>query len=552
MPVEWKNLMISSLLLSAALPGAWRSELYPTDWSPPAGKSFYTDKLIQDFSYAGFEAGAKPLPKSGGKVFRVDSSDFGADPTGQRDSTDAIQKAIDAASVKGGVVRLGEGRYRLSVPQGRESALRISSSNVVLQGSGRGKTFLLCTTKEMRGRAIIQIQGPASTRWRNPNAESTLLTLDSMGPALNLSVENPSLFKKDSYCVVRADVTPEWVSDHKEPNWLGHESRLGGLAYWRKVVRVDPRAKTITLDAPTRYALLIRDKARVCLAEDMIHGSGVESLSIGGLERSGSQGWGEEDYGKEGANSWHAHSSSVISLSRTRDCWIRDISSFSDGENVLGSHFLSNGIVANECRGLTIKNCQFSHPQYGGGGGNGYMFRLSNCSESLVADCLAEFNRHGFVLSGMASSGNVFHRCTDKDTGWAVGGSGRVKTAGRTSDHHMHFSHSNLFDQCVGISSGFQAAYRPYGTAPLHNLTSAHSVYWNTRGEGVGTPLVHSAQSRFGYVIGTSGSNPSVSLASQAKSKTDPEDHVEGVGIGAALQPTSLYLDQRRRRLRRP
>lgn len=542
--------MMTALLLSAAWTAPWRSELYPTDWMPPVGKSFSSDKLIQDFSYAGYQAGGRDLPKAKGRVFNVDSPEFGADPTGERDSAQAIQKAIDAASSKGGIVRLGPGKYRVSVPAGQESALRISASNVVLQGSGAGRTFLFCSTTEMRSRAVILLQGPASSRWRNPSSVSKPILSDIPGPTLILPVENPSLFKPGSFCVVRADVTPEWVKEHKEPNWLGHESRLGGLAYWRKVVKVDPQAKTITLDAPTRYTLLKRDRARVCAAEDMIHDSGVESFSIGGAERSGSEGWGEEDYTIENSNSWHAHASSVISLLRTRDCWIKDVSSFQGGNNSLGAHFLSNGIVATECRGLTVRNCRFSHPQFGGGGGNGYMFRLSNCGESLVSDCRAEFNRHGFVLSGMASSGNVFHRCTDKDTGWAVGGSGRVKTAGRTSDHHMHFSHSNLFDQCVGISSGFQAAYRPYGTPPLHNLTSAHSVYWNTRGEGGGVPLIHTAQSRFGYAIGTSGSNPTVSLASLAKAKTDPEDHVEGVGKGETLEPQSLYLDQRRRRLK--
>lgn len=482
----------------------------------------------------------------------MDSPEFGADPTGKRDSTAPIQKAIDAASAKGGIVRLGPGEYRVSLPVGQESALRIATSGVVLQGSGVGKTFLFCTTADMRNRAIIQIQGPASSRWRNPSFVSTPIAKDIPGPTLNLPVENPSLLKPGSFCVVRADVTPEWVMDHKETNWLGHESRLGGLAYWRKVVKVDPRTKTITLDAPTRYSLMQRDRARVCVAEDMIHDSGIESLSIGGAERTGSEGWGEEDYTKEGSNSWHAHASSVISVVRTRDCWIRDVSSFKSRENPLGAHFLSNGVVASECRGLTVRNCHFSHPQFGGGGGNGYMFRLSNCSESLVEDCRAEFSRHGFVLSGMAASGSVFHRCIDKDTGWAVGGSGRVRTAGRTSDHHMHFSHSNLFDQCVAVSSGFQAAYRPYGTPPLHNLTSAHSVYWNTRGEGSEVPLIHTAQSRYGYVIGTSGTNSAVSLASLAKAKTDPEDHVEGVGKGDSLEPQSLYLDQKRRRLRRP
>ena len=32
----------------------WRSSLYPVDWTPPDTASFHTDKLLQDFSYAGY------------------------------------------------------------------------------------------------------------------------------------------------------------------------------------------------------------------------------------------------------------------------------------------------------------------------------------------------------------------------------------------------------------------------------------------------------------------------------------------------------------------
>ena len=83
---------------------AWRSELYPVDWAPPgAEKAFYTDKLIQDFSYAGYKRGEGSVPNKTGPIFDV--VDYGADPTGALDSTQAIQAAIDAAEANGeGVV----------------------------------------------------------------------------------------------------------------------------------------------------------------------------------------------------------------------------------------------------------------------------------------------------------------------------------------------------------------------------------------------------------------------------------------------------------------
>lgn len=117
----------------------------------------------------------------------------------------------------------------------------------------------------------------------------------------------------------------------------------------------------------------------------------------------------------------------------------------------------------------------------------------------------------------------------------------------------MHFSHSNLIDTCVAESSYFEARYRPFGSAPLHNLTSAHSVYWNTEGRASSySYVVHSQQSRYGYVIGTRGAISQVNTGGTSTTKTNPVDHVEGAGQGDTLTPFSLFREQRRRRLNLP
>jgi len=91
----------------------WRSALYPADWSPPEDRRFETDKLIQDFSYAGYRRGEVKLPVFGGP--RFDATAFGADPTGTADSTAAIQAAIDAAAFAGGgVAYLPAGTFKVS------------------------------------------------------------------------------------------------------------------------------------------------------------------------------------------------------------------------------------------------------------------------------------------------------------------------------------------------------------------------------------------------------------------------------------------------------
>lgn len=67
---------------------------------------------------------------------------FGADPTGQSDSTQALVAAMaHAASMGSGVVRLGDGVFRVS-PVGL-ACLRIPAGLQMLQGAGQGRTTIL-------------------------------------------------------------------------------------------------------------------------------------------------------------------------------------------------------------------------------------------------------------------------------------------------------------------------------------------------------------------------------------------------------------------------
>ncbi|MBC7389684.1 MAG: T9SS type A sorting domain-containing protein, partial [Opitutaceae bacterium] len=132
------------------------------------------------------------------------------------------------------------------------------------------------------------------------------------------------------------------------------------------------------------------------------------------------------------------------------------------------------------------------------------------------------------------------------------GNTGNMSTSGYGSDHHMHFSHSNLIDNCYTENSGFFAYYRPYGTNPMHRITAAHTAFWNIASGGTKAYCVWTQQSRYGYAIGTSGVGSTVYTKENATgtaSITDPVDIVEGEGLGATLSPQSLYLDQLAKRM---
>jgi len=531
-------------LTAGLVPGhAWRSELYPPGGSAPGGGAAFSGRLIQDFSYAGYRRGEAELPAVTAPVFQVD--EYGADASGERDSTEAVQSAIRAAEAAGGgVVRFAAGTYRLSL-RGNQCLL-VHRDGVVLRGAGTAATRLLNTTTNMRNHSILRFQS-----FRVEEGPGVLLTGDLRGPARRLPVAEASQFAVGDRVVIRWEFTEEWIEARGQSEYWNAAQRPGDARYHREVTAVDPEAGWIEVDIPTRYTLLRRDRARVSRIGGRLRGCGVEDLSLGNVQQQAG-GWGESDHALEGSGAYAAHNSWAIRFDDALDSWITNVRSFQPEGNESGCHLLSNGIMLKDCSRMTVRDCKFERPQYGGGGGNGYMLRLSDSGDCLVDAFEADFSRHGIVLSLAGATGNVFYRCVDRNTGRATGLGGSYETGGRSSDHHMHFSHSNLFDNCVAEDSYYSAAHRrSWGGVP-HALAAAHTVFWNTRGEGGRFDFcVESKQGDYGYVIGTRGlaAKARVDLENEYDRTTAPEDHVEGLGEGAGLEPESLYLDQLARRL---
>ena len=540
--------MLAALLsLSLTLNPTWRSELYPADWDPDDLGAFYEDKLIQDFSHAGYAAGERPIPDVAGPVFDV--TDFGATADDEIDDTRAIRETIAAASTEGGVVYLPAGLYRVAPPGDEPHALLIDASNVVLRGDGPGETFLLNTRTDMNRRSVIMVRPAEPRPWHWDDDAGERITTDLPRPTRVIPLADPSGFAVGDDVLIRQTLTPEFAAEHQSDKWLDRGPR--GVTFLRTVTAVTPEG--IEVDAPMRYALFTRDDARVRPATPMLSEVGVESLSIGNVEIADSPAeWEENRYTEPGTPEFDAHASWLVKFDLVTDGWIRDVDSFAAAGNANGSHMLSNGLNLQQTRHVTIQDCDLQRTQYGGGGGNGYLFRLEG-NDCLVVDSTATFSRHGFVFSHMRCSGNVLLRCHDRDTARSVGGSPTgYETNGRGSDHHMWLSPSNLADSCRLTDSFFAAYYRPYAN---HMSPAAHSVFWNTTADNERFDYaVHSHQSFYGYVIGTAGSTPGVNVDPVHDPVTPamaaPVDHVEGIGEAATLEPQSLYEDQLRRRLK--
>lgn len=557
----WKIGKQTALLCLITTPfcaNGWQSSLVESNWMPPHelnGLNFFTDTFIQDFSYAGYHRGETPLPNPDGPVFDIVSA-YGADPTGVADSTSAIQNAIDAAAaVGGGVVWMPAGTYRLSANPDLGAILYIKHSNIVLRGAGAGQTHLFNESYQMRNKSIIEISPAASVNWKSPQSTPILLAQNYYGPAMELALESVDGLQVGEWIVLSNPATVELMLDiNMGPgtdgvDWTQHLDYVVGVLQLRQIMAIDFNANTISIDAPTRWAFLQRDGASIYKTREHLQEVGLEGFSIGNLRHPGST-WGESDYNTAGLPGYEVHNSKVIHFNGAINSWMHDVSSYNPG-NDNGTHLLSNGIVLDHCRGITLYKCSMQYSQYGGGGGNGYMVRLNAANECLLADCEVGHCRHGIVMWRMANSGNAIIRCYDHHTGEQTGNT-KGSTSGAGSDHHGFFSHSNLFDSNLLEESFLEAAYRgDYGTNG-HGMTSAQVTYWNTEGTSYwrNNPsghIIHSQQFGQGYVIGTRGNASRVNLNEKrpnSATRTNPMDFLEGQGMGESLTPQSLYLYQ--------
>lgn len=531
--------LMTALLTMAARAGeppkeSWRSVLYPADWKP--GFADAQGHFLHDFSYAGYHRGQADLLKVDGPITDVTKAPYLADPSGAKDSTVAIQAALDAVAEEGGgVVLLPSGTYLIQ-PQGNaKEALRIRGDKVILRGEGAGKTFLFNESTAMREKTVLSIEPRLAMDWRE-EGEGILaspLTRDLANQSAEIFVGNVAGFAVDDLVVVRSDLTQRFIdSVEMTGKWqpAGAASANRTLMFCRRVVAVNAATNSISLDVPVRYPMKMADLARVVkIPGRLITECGLEDFSIGMKQHPGTE-LEEDDNGKPGTAGYEVHGSKAIHIRNAENCWVRGVSTFAPEGNQPSVHVLSNTLVLARSRFVTVRDCDFRFAQYRGGGGNGYLYNLQG-QECLIINCRAEGGRHNYDFGTMACSGNVISRCLARN--------GKLG-----SDFHMFLSMANLLDHMTCDEDFLEARYyRPWGGNPIHGVTTTQSVFWNTKGlcyPPEKSVLIWSQQVGDGYIVGTSG----------PCDKVDSDDFVEGLGQGEGLQPQSLYEDQLARRLK--
>jgi hypothetical protein len=514
----------------------WRSSLYPEYWKP--GYKDMQGRFLHDFSYAGYHKGEKEIPFDTANVADVTLPPYNADKTGINDVTTIIQQALDDVGLSGGgVVYLPAGTYRIATPGTSAYGLRIAYDSTVLRGAGPDSTFLLHAETNIRDKDIIQVTGSNANWFVASSGSTTDVSYDIPEPTRVLPVKSVSGFQVGDLVIVTSTPTPEFIAEHKMTGyWTA--SAIGGVAFLRRIDSIDVKKSLFIIDAPTRYFLKTRDQARIYHANPHISECGIENLSIGNLQNP-KPGWEEESFSQVGTGAYEVHNSNVIQFKYSENCWVKNVRTFKPSGNTEDFHILSNGLKLNQSRFISADSCFFAKPQYEGDGGNGIMYDLES-NDCLIKNSMANHGRHNYNFKYPYSNGNVILRS-------------RGDSAKFSSNFQMYLSMSNLFDACVMNGDYLESVFRPYGGAALHGYTSSQSVFYNTTGEAYHPDvnyIIDSRQFGMGYIIGTSGPasnvviDPSEGATNGYLFNTLPRDFTEGIGIGADLRPTSLYLDQ--------
>ncbi len=507
-------------------PEAWRSALYPVDWTP----DFTGDDghFLHDFSYAGYHAGEAPLPTLAGPSFDVTT--YGADPTGAADATDAVQGAIDAASVAASagtaIVDFPAGTYRI------DGTLRVEADNVVLRGAGSTSTYVYFTqTTGLDYGAHLTFAGNVTQGADHP------LVADGAARSHAVQVADATGLQVGDHVAVGFVITDEFVAEHAMTGTWTEFNGSWRTFFRRTVTAVDTTTGTVTLDVPLRYPVKVRDGASLRVESGYRTEVGLEGMSL-----SNAADWD---------TAWGTNQVHVVLFSEVRDAWVRDVASWesphpTDGR---GTHLVSSGIEVLDSRRVTITDTTMESAAHRGSGGNGYLFEIMRSNEVLVVDSIARAGRHNFIQNwDFGTSGCVWLRTTSEDGRSLLGDWDPVGYPSYSEFHHS-LAMANLIDQSVA-TDGWQGVNRQ-GESSGAGHSATQNVWWNTSGGG----YLRSLQFGDGYVIGTDGMDVHVDPEewdwNDSGEGTAPTDWTEGLDEAATLEPPSLYEDQLARRLAR-
>lgn len=231
---------------------------------------------IMDFSYAGYKEGGVAIPTVPVKVSVSPAAG---------DNTNAIQLAIDQVSalpmVNGlrGAVLLQPGTYNCERP------LTLSTSGVVLQGSGSGETGSIIN---MTGKPHVCISIKGSSTTKATNTKTTIADAYVPSGAISFQLRNAKDLMVGDTILIARPVTDAWVQlmgmdklvrDGKKQTWV-----TGEITTERIIKKINKNTITVNFPLTDSYDEQYLGKDGVSVTKIITNGTitetGIENLRI--------------------------------------------------------------------------------------------------------------------------------------------------------------------------------------------------------------------------------------------------------------------------------
>lgn len=297
----------------------------------------YTNKYsLNDWTTAGYKGGRELGQENitNRPIFNV--KDFGAKPDDGNDDLDAVQRAINEASMlpEGGIVKFESGVYDFNVDSGKWRSIEIKHSNIVLRGMGGNGELATVLRQhnavddtqlnEVRTPHFLTVAGEMT----EPNRSSPLVGSTSIGDNRIIVKEHQDInFKAGDRFILSnfnrngsEAATLEAVYPLKKESETWHFSRYTAISHANIIKSVNHTENGVELSLVSRlpYSFSERFFADIRLQNHSLKNVGIESLKILMKVKDGY----EYSHHKSPA---YNYANAGISFSNVTDSWIQDV-----------------------------------------------------------------------------------------------------------------------------------------------------------------------------------------------------------------------------------
>ncbi len=532
----------------------WHSRLvYPgTDGKLNYAIDGESKKKIPNFSWAGYRNGEVPVPTASTvpTVLRIDPIPDEDDATGRiNDALAEVAAMPMGANGFIGALELRAGVYNVA------ETIKLKYSGVVLRGAGRTgdhtvSTIIRSTAKEgteKTGGVECPIKigsDDTSVNWETmPDGTapvpipitSELVTAGSRRFAIGSTA---GLAVGDNIIIWHPGTT-RWIDEiggggvNTRPPWRPDEHPI----MYSRFIKAMPTPNEILIDAPV-FNDLDLDHSKSYIYKwshpNEVVNAGVENLRVDmGLLAEGT----EEERQDE------AHADSCIVVSRSRDTWVRNVSTL---------HFKRSGVMVRRSHRVTVDDVWARDPRSKPEGGRRYNFCAGHMAQQvLFTNVWASQARHAFVAGGGTSTSGVVWLDSRSNNGLKESGGHAHWSQGLLFDNVREETSESDRDEVLNLHNREDAGADE--SADAHGWSSVYSVLWNcTVGDGkdgFGTQAcVQQPPTSQNFAIGTKGTGAEDTdgvvrvVTGESWIVAEPIGFVEHTN--KTVEPVSLYRKQ--------